>query len=323
MMTVARAAAVLGVSVIAFLQLATRTESLQPSYHQPQPQQLTPKTTTMAAMSRQEALATLSGLLTGGAALANLDSLNNGVAWAAEGSSNFNFEIRDRKNNKEALIREDYWYMTGKLPPRLLSNPLQQDDPGWNAFGSCTSADGGNPCTYVSLKQRGPAYSKYASTIFQGAKEYQALGGILQQSEPSWDQAVPLIRADLGAAAVDAELKLILLATALTTSPNFPVPSKELLVARFYANEVHYAQKALLAAVETRDQALALEAWKFGKGTLMQNHSVEKSFSCVDARPIVCFLIATLCCRPFQILGIVISKSLTDPFRPRLVTSSC
>lgn len=91
------------------------------------------------------------------------------------------------------------------------------------------------------------------------------MGKILKQSDPSWDQALPLIRADLGAAAVDAELKMILLATALTTSPNFPGPNKELLVARFYANEVHYAQDVLRTAIESRDKALGLQAYEFGK----------------------------------------------------------
>jgi len=74
-----------------------------------------------------------------------------------------------------------------------------------------------------------------------------------------------LIRADLGATTVDAELKMILLATALMTSPNFPIPSKELLVARFYANEVHYAQGKLRIAVEGRSREDALRIWEFGK----------------------------------------------------------
>ena len=210
--------------------------------------------------TRREALATTvssvfgAGIVTFGADV--------GTAFAADAIL---FENRDRKNNKDALIREDYWFLTGKTPPRLLTNSLQGDDPQWNAFGSCSSADGGNPCTYVSLKQRAPAYSKYASTISQGAKEYQRLGQILQSSNPAWNDALGLIRADLGAVAIDAELKLILLATALTTSPNFPGPNKELLVARFYANEIHYAQGKLRDAIEERNREMAVEAWQFGK----------------------------------------------------------
>ena len=185
------------------------------------------------------------------------------TTWAADGD--LHFENRDRKNNKDALIREDYWYQTGKLPPRLLTTSLRGDDPSWNAFGSCESADGGNPCTYVSLKQRAPAYSKYGYTIADGAREYEQLGKILRDTNPSWGDALALIRKDLGAATVDAELKMILLATALLVSPNFPTPNKELLVARFYANEVHYAHDKLRESIEARNREQALLAWEFGK----------------------------------------------------------
>jgi hypothetical protein len=43
----------------------------------------------------------------------------------------------------------------------------------YNAWGICTNDSGGNACTYVPLKQRIPAYSKYAFNIALGAKEYQ------------------------------------------------------------------------------------------------------------------------------------------------------
>eukprot|EP00977_Amphora_coffeiformis_P026723 scaffold29365_cov153-Amphora_coffeaeformis.AAC.4 len=211
--------------------------------------------------TRRQALATVSTLVSGGAAWNVIGP--NDAALAIETLA---LESRDRKNNRDALIREDFWFQTGKLPPRLLTSSLQGDDPQWNAFGSCTSSvDGGNSCTYVSLKQRGPAYAKYGSTIAQGGKEYEALGKILRQSNPDWAQALGLIRADLGAATVDAELKMILLATALMTSPNFPIPSKELLVARYYANEIHYAQGKLRTAVEERNREDALQIWEFGK----------------------------------------------------------
>lgn len=235
---------------------------------------------------RQAVDSVLSGLISGSAALTTIIGGPQDMAFAADDL--VVFENRDRNGNRNALIREDYWFMTGKTPPRLLTKPLQGDDPQWNAFGSCKTTqdtvsngsggtvDGGNPCTYVSLKQRAPAYSKYASTIIQGAKEYQRLGQILQQQQqqpstttattsPAWDEALTLIRADLGAAAIDAELKMILLATALLVSPNFPTPNKELLVARYYANEVHYAQGKLRVAIEEHNREEALAAWELGK----------------------------------------------------------
>jgi len=64
---------------------------------------------------------------------------------------------------------------------------------------------------------------------------------------------------------VDAELKMILLATALTTSPNFPLPSRELLVARFYANECHFASTEVAAAIRDRDVRRAIGAWEFDR----------------------------------------------------------
>jgi hypothetical protein len=68
--------------------------------------------------------------------------------------------------------------MMSKTPPRQLLNPLKGDNPQFNATtGSCESTveGGGNPCTYISLKQQAPAYSKYASSILAGSQEYQAL----------------------------------------------------------------------------------------------------------------------------------------------------
>jgi hypothetical protein len=197
-------------------------------------------------------------------------------------SDYFPFESRDRKGNKNTVIREDYWYMMGKTPPRQLLNPLKGDNPQFNAYGSCESAveGGGNPCTYISLKQRAPAYSRYASSILAGSQEYQALGRLLQQLrtpaigtesysiDASWQEAAfyvvteehcppPLI--------VDAELKMILFATAMTTSANFPGPSRELLVSRFYVNEAHYAHIVMKHAILSRDVDVALQAWQFGR----------------------------------------------------------
>jgi len=197
-------------------------------------------------------------------------------ADAADEEASFAFESRDRNMNKRAVIREDYWYIFGRTPPRKLSTPLQGSDPQWNAFGSCdTGSDGTNSCTYVSLSQRIPAYTKYASSIQYGGKEYQRLGAVLQQLTTNndsekvelWNQAESYLRteAQTPPPAVDAELKMILFATAMLTSPNFPGPGKELLVARFYVNELHYANQACLEAVQSRDAVKALAAWEFGR----------------------------------------------------------
>ena len=162
--------------------------------------------------------------------------------------------------------------MLGKTPPRRLETPLKGDDPQWNAFGTCSSSEsGGNSCTYVSLGQRTQAYGKYHFAIEDGAREFQKLGKVLratQASDSAWQEATPFfIRLERTPppAIIDAELKMILLATALTTSPNFPGPSRELLVARFYANEAHFAAQEIEAAIETHDSMRALQAWEFGK----------------------------------------------------------
>ena len=197
-------------------------------------------------------------------------------------SDYFPFESRDRKGNKNTVIREDYWYMMGKTPPRQLLNPLKGDNPQFNAYGSCESAveGGGNPCTYISLKQRAPAYSKYASSILAGSQEYQALGRLLRQLrtraigtesssiDASWQEAALYVVTEEHSPPppiVDAELKMILFATAMTTSPNFPGPSRELLVSRFYVNEAHYAHIVMKHAILSRDVDAALQAWQFGR----------------------------------------------------------
>lgn len=192
----------------------------------------------------------------------------------ASSSPDFSYEARDRKGNKEAVIREDYWYMMGRTPPRRLDAPLRGDEPKWNAFGSCSSSEsGGNSCTYVSLSQRAPSYSKYAFPIVDGAREYQKLGQVLRSiaSSPSktkWQEAAQYFLVQERTPPppiIDAELKMVLLATALLTSPNFPGPSKELLVARFYVNECHFAAQEMAAAIAEQDSTRALQAWEFGK----------------------------------------------------------
>lgn len=186
------------------------------------------------------------------------------------------FEFRNRQGNKNAVIRDDYWYIYGKTPPRSLKAPLPQDDPQFNAFGSCTSSDssGGNSCTYVALTQRIPAYSKYGSSIAYGGRDFQRLGDLLQRlakkptDQDLWIEASRLVTVEAGSVPppiVDSELKMVLLATALTTSPNFPGPNRELLVARFYSNECHQAHRVLQDAIATRDIQRAVGAWEFGR----------------------------------------------------------
>jgi hypothetical protein len=204
------------------------------------------------------------------------------VETATTASDYFPFESRDRKGNKNTVIREDYWYMMGKTPPRQLLGPLKGDNPQFNAYGACESTvvGGGNPCTYISLKQRAPAYSKYASSILAGSQEYQALGRLLQQLrttaigkesssvDMSWQEAASYVVTEEHSPPppiVDAELKMVLFATAMTTSPNFPGPSRELLVSRFYVNEAHYAHIALKHAILSRDVDATLQAWQFGR----------------------------------------------------------
>ena len=247
-----------------------------------------------AVVSRRRAMASI-GAVTAAASWQQLFSPRpvladeNAVSPAAPSSPNmttlddayYPFEARNRKGNKGAVIREDYWYMLGRIPPRQLQGPLKGDDPKFNAFGACEStvAGGGNPCTYVSLKQRSPAYAKYSSSIFYGAQEYQNLGRLFQQlqvsqqqqqepSDAAWQEVSSYVVTEEHTpppGIIDAELKMILFATAMTTSPNFPGPSRELLVARFYVNEAHHAGKAMQNAIVARDVAACQQAWLFGR----------------------------------------------------------
>jgi hypothetical protein len=199
-------------------------------------------------------------------------------SWAVESTSDFDFGNRDRKSNNDALIREDYWYMMGKAPPRLLNGPIRQDDPQWNAFGSCTTQEGdsaaSNSCTYVSLKQRIPIYSKYGFSIALGAKEYGMLGQALKAAskDPSnsgaWNKAYSFVAQMPQQApppAVDALLKMVLFASGMLTSPNYNGPNKRLLVARFYANESGFAVREIANSIRDRDANRALAAWEFGR----------------------------------------------------------
>ena len=153
------------------------------------------------------------------------------VTTPALAEETYSYELRNRNGNKQALIRDDFWYMMGKVPPRKLEK-MAPDDPKWNAWGSCQT-ETGNSCTYVPLKQKIPAYSKYAFNIARGAKEYQQIGQLLQkvdQDETAWERASVLVSQDTSPPppAVDALLKMVLFATAFLTTPNYTGLSKEL-----------------------------------------------------------------------------------------------
>lgn len=203
------------------------------------------------------------------AILTTWPSIANGES-ATEGMSRLDkLHFRERKSNKGTLIREDYWFMMGKTPPRKLDGPLITDDPEFNAFGSCetTQSNGGsNSCTYVSLKQRIPTYSKYGFSIALGAREYSMLGSSLRKGD--WKGAVSYLMTEPQQPpppSIDALLKMVLFASGMLTSPNYSGPSKRLLVARFYANEVGFAIEEIKEAVDERDQQRAIAAWEFGK----------------------------------------------------------
>ena len=183
----------------------------------------------------------------------------------------YKYENRDRNKNKDALIREDYWYFSGKRPPRRLDiNSLPADDPTWNAWGECTKSEvTGNSCVYVSLKQRIPAYGKYFFSIDNGVKEYSQLGKILRSTNPNWNEAAKLVDPGLDtrmpSPAVDSLLKMALFATQMLTSPNFTGPNRELLVSRYYINECAFALEGLAKSIDERDTATSLALWEFGK----------------------------------------------------------
>jgi hypothetical protein len=134
----------------------------------------------------------------------------------------------------------------------------------------------------VSLKQRIPAYTKYASSITYGAAQFRKLGQVLAQlssaaggdrdditsSSTAWSEAASYLEREdkiYPPGVIDAELKMLLFATSMLTSPNFPGPSKELLVSRYYINELHFANGEMLVAIHSRDAARARAAWSYGK----------------------------------------------------------
>lgn len=121
----------------------------------------------------------------------------------------------------------------------------------------------------MSLKQRIPAYGKYAFSISLGASEYGQLGKVLKSSNVNWGEAAKLVDAGaeqkIPSPAVDALLKMALFATQMLTSPNYSGPSRELLVSRYYINECAFALRQLGKAIEERDVDTSLALWEFGK----------------------------------------------------------
>ena len=209
-----------------------------------------------------------------GAAVTMLN-LPNEAAHAAEKAQSYAYESRNRNKNKDALIRDDIWYFSGQTPPRRIDLGNLPEGPKWNAWGICSNDAGGNSCTYVSLKQKIPAYSNYAFSISLGAKEFTDLGRKLSQlsSDTIGDGQVSALLQFISSGepkvspspAVDAQLKMVLLSAALLTSPNYTGPPFELLIARFYINEIHFATKEISNALQEKDIERAIGAWEFGR----------------------------------------------------------
>lgn len=187
------------------------------------------------------------------------------------------YHYRDRNKNKQAVIREDYWYMTNKIPPQSLDPNFSGDEgPEYNAWGTCTTSSQGNSCTYVPLKQRIPGYSNYAFNIAFGARDYASLGALLNEmmtnqslDDKFWNKAASYLQPAPGSTvpppAKDALLKMVLMGTAMLTTPNYSGPPKELLVARFYVNETSFALSEISSALAAKDIKRARAAWEFGR----------------------------------------------------------
>lgn len=228
------------------------------------------------AFTRRSVIQTFTGVASSAILLPN----HPAAAQEESTATSYDYENRDRKKNKDALIREDYWYFSGKKPPRRLDiDAFPANDPTWNAWGECTKSEvSGNSCVYVSLKQRIPAYGKYAYSISYGASDYAKLGKILKSSNPNWNEAAQIVDPGLDtrmpSPSVDALLKMALFATQMLTSPNYTGPSRELLVSRYYINECSFAIKELAKAIDERDATTALGLWEFGKDAWNSYNSI-------------------------------------------------
>lgn len=57
---------------------------------------------------------------------------------------------------------------------------------------------------------------------------------------------------------------MVLLSTALLSSPNYTGPPFELLIARYYINEVAFSMREITDALKSGDVERAAAAWEFG-----------------------------------------------------------
>jgi len=178
------------------------------------------------------------------------------------------YEQRNRNGNKQAIVREDYWYMMGKAPPRRMESGIMRiDNPEYNAWGTCQT-ETGNSCTYVSLKQRVPTYSKYSGSIAAGISDYSRVKDSLEKQD--WAMAsYLLVDSSTPPPAIEALLKMVLFARQMLSTPDYTGPSKELLIAHFYVNEAHFAIIELQDAIQAQDMDRAMSAWEFGRDSYL------------------------------------------------------
>ena len=152
-------------------------------------------------------------------------------------------ENRDRGLNEKALISTDFYFVTGRRPPRVLDvQNLPRDDPKWNA------------------------YSRHGSTVMAAAEDLAELGRALKQR----DLAVAALLLDNGekvkapSALRSASRKALLLADGLLISANSGGLGREILVARYYVNEFHYATERIMLASDDVDWGAVSDLWRLG-----------------------------------------------------------
>ena len=179
-------------------------------------------------------------------------------------------ENRDRGLNEKALIANDFYFVTGRKPPRVLDiQNLPRDDPKWNAWGECASgSDGSNACTYIPLKQRYDAYSKHGLTVRAASEDLVDLGQALRKKDLNTASFL-LDSGEKGKAPSSlrqASRKALLLADGLLISANSGSLGREVLVARYYINEFHYATERIaeILSVDDVDWSAASELWRLG-----------------------------------------------------------
>ena len=73
---------------------------------------------------------------------------------------------------------------------------------------------------------------------------------------------------------LDALLKMVLMATGMLSSPNYTGPPFELLIARFYVNELAFSTREITAAMRERNASRAYAAWEFGRDSFNSYLSV-------------------------------------------------